>query len=105
MNNAIEKKSLSPLTDKKQKKLPIAVASLVFGFFSCTVFGILTGIPAVVCRYMSLSKIKGEPKSYIIAKRLAISGLFLGYTGIAMTIVLIVGLLMLYFDWGHFKIL
>jgi hypothetical protein len=100
-----KKKSLSPLSDQEQKKLPIAFASLVLGILSCTVFGILTGIPAVVCGHISLSKIKSEPKNYIIGKRLAVSGLFLGYTGIAMTIALIVGLLMLYFDWGTFKIL
>jgi len=100
-----EQESFSPTTDQKQKRLPLAVASLVLGVLSCTVFGILSGIPAVICGHISLNKIRSAPKSYYIGKRLAISGLFLGYIGIAMTIVLVVGFLMLYFDWGPFEIL
>jgi len=103
---SMQKQSLfSPTTDPKQKKLPLAVAGLVLGFLSCKIFGIFSGVPAVICGHISLSKIKSEPENYITAKRLAVSGLFLGYTGIAMTIVLVVGLLMLYFDWGPFEIL
>jgi len=100
-----EQASLSPTMDHEQKRLPIAFASLVLGILSCTMFGILSGIPAVICGHISLSKIRSEPKKYITGKRLAVSGLFLGYTGIVMTIVLFIGLLMLSFDWGPFKIL
>ena len=92
-------------TDQKQQRLPLAVASLVLGFLSCTMFGIISSIPAVICGHISLSKLRRDPKRYITGKRLAVSGLFLGYTGIVMTIVLVVGMLMLYFDWGPFKIL
>ncbi len=92
-------------TDQKQERPPLAVASLVLGFLSCTMFGILSGIPAVICGHISLSKIRSDPKRYITGKRIAVSGLFLGYTGIAMTIVFVVGMLMLYFDWGPFEIL
>ena len=101
-----EQASFPPNTDHEQKKLPIAFASLVLGILSCTMFGILSGIPAVICGHISLAKIRREPpKSYITGKRLAVSGLFLGYIGIAMTIVLVAGLLMLYYDWGPFEIL
>jgi hypothetical protein len=92
-------------TDQKQQRLPLAVASLVLGFLSCTMFGIISGIPAVICGHISLSKFRRDPKRYITGKRLAISGLFLGYTGIVITIVIVVGMLMLYFDWGPFEIL
>lgn len=92
-------------TYKKQQRLPLAVTSLVLGFLSCTMFGIISGIPAVICGHISLSKFRRDPKRYITGKRLAVSGLVLGYTGIVMTIVLVVGMLMVYFDWGPFEIL
>jgi len=68
-------------TDQKQQRLPFAVASLILGFLSCTMLGILSGIPAVICGHISLSKFRSDPKRYITGKRLAVSGLFLGYTG------------------------
>jgi len=95
----------SPTIDRKEQRPPLAVASLVLGFLSCTMFGIITGIPAVICGHISLSKFRRDPKSYIKGKRLAASGLFLGYTGIAMTIVFVFGMLMIRFNWGPFKIL
>ena len=100
-----EQAPFSLTTDQKQQRLPLAVASLVLGILSCTIFGIISGIPAVICGHISLSKFRRYPKKYITGKRLAVSGLFLGYIGIVMTIVLFVGLLMLYFDWGLFEIL
>ena len=100
-----EQTPLSLTTDQKQQILPLAVASLVLGILSCTMFGIISGIPAVICGHISLSKFRRDPKRYITGKRLAVSGLFLGYTGIVLTIVLVVGMLMLYFDWGPFEIL
>jgi hypothetical protein len=89
-----EQAPFSLTTDQKQQKLPFAVASLILGFLSCTMFGILSGIPAVICGHISLSKFRSDPKKYIT-----------GNTGIVMTIVLLVGMLMLYFDWGPFEIL
>jgi len=100
-----EQTLFSMATDKKLKRPPLAVASLVLGFLSCTMFGIISGIPAVICGHMFLSKFRRDPKRYSTGKRLAVSGLLLGYTGIVMTVVLVVGMLMLYFDWGPFEIL
>ena len=100
-----EQAPFSLTTNQQQQRLPFAVASLVLGFLSCTMFGILSGIPAVICGHISLSKFRSDPQKYITGKRLAVSGLFLGYTGIIMTIVLVVGMLMLYFDWGPFEVL
>ena len=95
----------SLLADQKEQRFPLAITSLVLGFLSCTVFGILSGIPAVICGHISLSKLKDDPERYSKSKRLAVAGLFLGYTGIVMTILLAVGILMLHFDWGPFEIL
>ena len=100
-----EQSPFSLTTDQKQQRLPLAVASLVLGILSCTIFGIISGIPAVICGHISLSKFRRNPQKYITGKRIAVSGLFLGYIGIVMTIVLFVGLLMPYFDWGLFEIL
>ncbi len=82
---------------QKQQRLPLAVLSLVLGFLSCTIFGILTGIPAVIIGHISLSKIKNNPIKFS-GKRLAISGLILGYTGITMTIVFVAGMILLYLN-------
>ncbi len=100
-----EQTPFTQTNDQKQQRLPLAVTCLVLGFLSCTMFGIISGIPAVICGHISISKFRRDPKRYITGKRLAISGLILGYTGIIMTIVLIVGMLMIYFDWGPYEIL
>lgn len=85
----------------QQLTLPLAVASLILGFLSCVMFGVLSGVPAVICGHISLSKIKTDPISYA-GKRLAIAGITLGYIGILLTIGLILALFMIYSDPEHF---
>ena len=52
-------------TDQKLQILPLAVASLVLGIFSFTMFGIISGIPAVIRGHISLSKFDELVKSPI----------------------------------------
>lgn len=86
-----------------QRKMPLATASLILGFLGCVMFGILAGIPAVICGHISLNKLKQEHQNNK-NRRIAFAGLILGYIGIIMTIILAIGLLMIYYDWGPFNI-
>ena len=95
--------TLSLKTDHTTQRLPFAVKSLILGFLSCTIFGIISGIPAVIYGHKALSKYKRDPKTYVTGKRIALSGLILGYTGIVLSIALFVGMLMIYCDWGPYK--
>ena len=76
----------------------LAIASVIMGCLSLMMFGALSGIPAVICGHMALSRIKGDT-SAIKNKRLALGGLFTGYIGIAMTILMIIGVLAAFFGW------
>ena len=84
--------------------MPLAVISLVLGFLSCVMLGILSGIPAVICGHMAMSKLRDKPE-FVGSKRIAVAGVVLGYTGIAMTFIVIIGFLMLRYNWGPFNIL
>jgi hypothetical protein len=88
-------KSIS--SDQERKNAPLAVISLVLGFLSCVMFGFISGIPAVICGHISLSKLKREPNRYK-GKRLATAGVVLGYIGILLTIMLALALLLIFFD-------
>ena len=55
----------------------VAIVSFVLGL-STFVFSILTGIPALICGHVALSKIKNSTER-LNGKALAITGLVLGY--------------------------
>jgi general secretion pathway protein G len=59
----------------------LAIASLVLGILSFG-FWIITGLPAVICGHLSLSKIKKAPQT-LGGRGLAIAGLITGYIGLA----------------------
>jgi general secretion pathway protein G len=60
----------------------LAIASLVLGILSFG-FWIVTGLPAVICGHLSLSKIK-KASGTIGGRGLAIAGLITGYIGLAV---------------------
>ncbi len=75
-------------------KLPNATPSVILGFLSCVLFGVITGLPAVILGHVALSEYKSNPSKYNIKdKRLAINGLLLGYTGIVLTAAVILKLM------------
>ena len=77
-----------------ETKLPHSTLILILGFLSCIIFGVLTGIPAIILGHKALGKYKKEPLKYNIKdKRQALSGLLLGYTGTVLTAVLILKLI------------
>lgn len=70
----------------------MAIASLILGILaivSCYVWA-LFGIPAVICGHISLKKIKNS-RSPIQGKGMAITGLILGYIGILLQLIAIIG--------------
>jgi general secretion pathway protein G len=69
----------------------LAIASLVLGILSFG-FWIVTGLPAVICGHLSLSKIK-KASGTMGGRELAIAGLITGYIGLAVG-TLIIGVLL-----------
>jgi hypothetical protein len=78
--------SLPPKTD------PLAVWSLVLGILSLVCFGLLAGIPAVICGHKALNKIKNSYGT-LSGNGLAIAGLATGYLGAVLGTISVMGLL------------
>lgn len=79
--------SFSPQFGVPPKKTNgLAIASLVLGILSMLICGVgmITGIPAVICGHLSLSRIANDPT--LKGKGLALAGLIMGYLGIVATI-------------------
>jgi hypothetical protein len=76
----------------------LAIASVIMGCLGIISLGALLGIPAVICGHMALSRIRGDT-SAIKNRRLALGGLVTGYIGIAMTIIMIIGVLTIFLGW------
>ena len=90
----------SSLTSEQiQPKMRIAVVSLVLGFLGCVMLGAFTAIPAVICGHIALSKLKWE-QNINTYKRIALAGVILGYIGIIITVVITLGILMFFYNWG-----
>jgi hypothetical protein len=72
----------------KLRSSSLATTSLVLGCLS-TLFGALTGIPAVITGHIALGRIK-QSAGEVGGRGLAIAGLALGYVGIIWSIGLFV---------------
>jgi len=95
-----------PETIDEKQTLPLAIVSLVLGFLSCVMFLILTAIPAVICGHISLSRLKYDPTLYNKnSKSIAIAGIFLGYLGIIISVVIVANFFMVIFDWGGLAVI
>ncbi len=75
------------MNDGPTKTSACALVSLVLGLMSLLFFGLLAGVPAVVCGHMSLSNMKKD--SLLTGRGMAIAGLITGYIGIAWSLVII----------------
>jgi len=71
-----------------KKNEPLAIWSLILGIISIVGCGILTGIPAVLCGHLSLSRIKKTPS--LGGRGKALTGLILGYFGLLIVAVVAV---------------
>ena len=67
----------------------MAIASLVCGILGLILCGLFTGIPAIICGHISLSRIKSATTP-IQGKGMAITGLILGYLSVILSIVSII---------------
>ena len=68
---------------------------LLLGILSCLMFGVFTGIPAVIMGHISLNKKKKKPESRI-NERIAKASIFLGYLGILLYVMLALALFLIY---------
>ena len=67
----------------------MATASLICGILSLVLCGLFSGIPAVICGHISLSRIKSSPVP-MSGRGMAIGGLVTGYICIGLTIAIII---------------
>jgi len=77
---------------KVTKTCELAVWSLVLGILSLMCFGMVSGIPAVICGHLAQSRIKQSDGS-LGGVGLAIGGLVSGYIGIVLTSIAVLGIL------------
>lgn len=70
----------------------MAAASLVLGILSLFTFG-LTGIPAIICGYVTRRRMRNAPSQYGGAGK-ALAGLIMGYIGVAASLVLVPAVLL-----------
>lgn len=71
---------------------PLALWSFILSLVGLLCCSFFASIPAVICGHMSLHKIKADPN--IPGKNFAISGVIVGYIGIAFwTVYIVIGLL------------
>ena len=89
----------APASHKKsldgKKGMVVENIGLLLGILSCLMFGIFTGIPAVIMGHTSLNRKRKEPESHI-NERIAKAGIFLGYLGILLYVVLALALFLIY---------
>ncbi len=64
----------------------MAVTSLVLGICSLLCFGLVTGIPAIICGHMALSRARRAPTEHG-GSGFAIAGLVMGYVSVFMTLI------------------
>jgi hypothetical protein len=71
----------------------LAIASLVLGILSLVCFGLLTGIPAIICGHLARGRARRSPTQYGGAG-MAIAGLILGYLSIVISLLILPALLL-----------
>ena len=65
----------------------VAVTSFVLGLLSLVCFGLLAGIPAIICGHVARGRARRAPGQYGGAG-FALAGLIMGYVSVVMTLVL-----------------
>ena len=91
------KKQDENLKEETLDRLPFSTASLILGFLSCVMFGIISSVPAIILGHISLSKYKRNPKYQ--GKRIAVAGIVLGYIGILITIFIVLRFISIYYGY------
>jgi competence protein ComGC len=84
---------ISPVAPVSPQQNGLATTSLVLGILSLVCFGILAGIPAVICGHIARSRAKSAPAQYGGAG-LALTGLILGYFSLVLTFLVLPAMLL-----------
>lgn len=71
----------------------LAIWSLVLGVLSLTCFGLVTGVPGVICGHKARTRIKASNGS-VTGDGLAVAGLITGYLGSVFTGIFMTGVLL-----------
>ena len=71
----------------------LAITSLVLGILSLVCFGVLAGIPAIICGHMARARARRYPAVYGGAG-MALAGLIMGYVGVVVTLVVLPAMLL-----------
>lgn len=88
-----------PIYQPAPKVHGMAVASLVLGIVSLMMFmfGLLAGVPAVVCGHAAMRAIKADPAEYG-GNGMALAGLITGYIGMLISGVFLVLIMLVWLD-------
>jgi hypothetical protein len=71
----------------------LATTSLVLGILSMVCFGVLTGIPAIICGHIARGRARSAPMQHGGAG-MALAGLIMGYISLVMTFVILPAMLL-----------
>ena len=82
-----------PAGPTKGPQKGLAITSFVLGLLSLTCFGLLAGIPAIICGHVARSRTRLVPRQYGGAG-FALAGLIMGYVSLLVTLVILPALLL-----------
>ena len=71
----------------------LAITSFVLGLLSLTCFGLLAGIPAIICGHVARGRTRLVPRQYGGAA-FALAGLIMGYVSVLVTLVILPAMLL-----------
>jgi hypothetical protein len=81
------------VTAPRERRLGMAIASLVLGILSVMCFGIVAGLPAIILGHIAYSRSRKHPDTYG-GRELAIAGFVTGYVGVLLTTAILAGMLL-----------
>ena len=84
---------LLPVGPAEGPQKGLAITSFVLGLLSLTCFGLLAGIPAIICGHVARGRTRLVPRQYGGAG-FALAGLIMGYVSLLVTLVILPALLL-----------
>ena len=84
---------LLPVGHAEGPQKGLAITSFVLGLLSLTCFGLLAGIPAIICGHVARGRTRLVPRQYGGAG-FALAGLIMGYVSLLVTLVILPAMLL-----------